>query len=152
MIIKENLKKYFWAVLGAIGMICFWAGVWAGIGELPYLENPLISLVVGMAILTFSGTIYKEFDPLKETEEEIHQQLHQIHTHPEKHLFHIKYFDNLKKQHVFLRGDQIAKIEKGFIILFDENGREVFVPGHRVLELMHKGKPFWRVHDEVKNE
>ena len=144
MITKDDLKKYFWAILGGVGMICLWAGVWDGIGGLPYLENSLVSLGIGIAILTFSGTIYKEFDPLKEAEEEVHKQLQEIHKHPQKHLFHIKYFDNFKNNHIILSADKIHNIEKGFIIMLDDKGNEKFIPGHRVKELFHEGKLFWK--------
>lgn len=144
MITKEDIKKYFWALLGAIGMIFFWAGVWDGIGTLPFIENIWISLIVGLAILTFSGTIYKEFDPLKEMEEAVHLQLHKVHSHPQKKEFHIKYYDRIKKKHLLLRGDSIRRIEKGFIVFHDERGEENFIPGHRVSEILHKGKSYWK--------
>ena len=59
-----KLSRYFWAVLGVIGIVMFWAGTWDGLGSLPYLQNPLISFFVGLLILLVSGLIFKEFDPL----------------------------------------------------------------------------------------
>ena len=50
MAMMEKIKQYFWFMFGIIGVVLFWAGVWEGIGGLPYLENPLISLIAGLGL------------------------------------------------------------------------------------------------------
>lgn len=143
--IIEPAKRYFWSAFSAIGIICFWAGVWEGIGELPGLDNPLVSLVVGFAILFASGTVFKEFDPLEEAERSVNKIVNQIRFHPRKQEFHIKYHDKKKRKNLIFRGDALHKIEKGFIVMLDKTGKEIFVPLHRITEVLHKGKSYWKV-------
>ena len=71
MEILDTAKHYFWSLFSVIAVVFFWAGVWDGIGYLPYLENPLISLIVGIVILASSGLIFKEFNPMEETEKTV---------------------------------------------------------------------------------
>ena len=47
------VKKYFWSLFGVVGIVSFWAGIWEGIAGLPYIVNPLISLIVGITLLLF---------------------------------------------------------------------------------------------------
>lgn len=142
--IPEAVRHYFWSFFGAVGMICFWAGVWEGIGELPILDNPLISLAVGMAILIASGFFFKEFDPLEEAEKSISKIVNQIRSHPRKEKFHIRYYDKISRKNLALRGDTLKRIEKGFIVLVDKTKKETFVPIHRVTEILHQDKTCWK--------
>ena len=86
---KEALRHYLFAVIGVIGIVLFWAGLWDGIGSLWLLKNPLVSLAAGLVILASSGLLLKEFDPLKEEEQKIHAEMLKIHHHPQKQEFHI---------------------------------------------------------------
>ncbi|MBI4983371.1 DUF504 domain-containing protein [Candidatus Woesearchaeota archaeon] len=144
MITPERLKHYWWALVGVLGIVLFWAGIWDGIGGLPYLSNPFISLIVGVIVLAASGLILKEFDPSGEEEKKIHQVLHTISNHPQKHEFHIKYHDHLSKKGVIHHARYLKDIEKGFLIFVEKEGKEIFVPIHRVAEVLHKGKSYWK--------
>ncbi len=143
MINLEKVKKYFWYVFGLIGVVFFWAGVWDGLGNLSYLQNPLISLAVGIIMLTISGFIFKESNPFWGKEKAVMTILQKVHAHPRKHEFHIKYHDELKKKEIIYRADKLKAIEKDFLV-FLEKGKEVFVPTHRVKEVLHKGKTHWK--------
>ncbi|MBI4980346.1 DUF504 domain-containing protein [Candidatus Woesearchaeota archaeon] len=144
MLSTERIKKYFWSIFGAIGIIAFWAGVWEGIGGLPYLEKSWISLLVGLILLTISGLIYRQFDPLGEVEKSVHKTLHMVHRHPRKEEFHIKYHDRMKKKEIFLNTRQLKNIEKGFLVFTGKNGKEEFIPIHRVTHISHREKTLWK--------
>lgn len=140
-ITREDWKKYCWYFVGIMGIVFFWTGIWDGIGKLPYLTNPLISLLIGLTMLTLSQLVFfKEKDPLKATQ----AVLHKVHQHPHKHEFHIAYHDKIKQKNVIIRADRVKEIEKDFLILF-EKGKEIFVPIHRVIEIVHKGKRYHKL-------
>ena len=144
MITEDTIKHYFWAILGVIGVVLFWAGLWDGVGYLWYLSNPLVSLVAGLIILAASGLLLKEFDPLQEEEKKIKDVLYKVHKHPKKHEFHIKFYDKLKKKDTLFEAKHIKAIEKNFLVFVKEEGKEIFVPLHRVTEVIQKCKSFWK--------
>ncbi len=144
VITSDDIKRYFWFLFGVIGVVFFWAGVWDGVGYLPYLESPWLSIIIGAVMLASSRKLFKEADPIKAAERKAHQVLHTVHTHPQRHLFHIKYHDKLQKQDVIINAAKIHKIEKEFLVLL-ENGREFFIPIHRVREILHKGKTYHKL-------
>lgn len=121
------------------GVVFFWAGVWDGIGYLPYLESPWLSIVIGGAMLTLSQFIFKDPDPSQKMLRKTHAELHKVSKHPQKHQFHIKYYDKSKKKHFIIKGHQIQDIEKGFILMYHK-GKEFFIPLHRIKEIFHQGK------------
>lgn len=145
MVHLYNIRGYFWGLFGVLGIVLFWAGIWDGIGGLPYISTPWISLAVGLALLSFSGLILKEFNPLSGMEKSANTVLHKVHRHPRKHEFHIKYFDKIKKEYILIKGDKLRGIEKEtFLVLKEENGREIFIPMHRITEVLHQGKSYWK--------
>ena len=146
MAMMEKIKQYFWFMFGIIGVVLFWAGVWEGIGGLPYLENPLISLIAGLGLFAISAVFFKGTNPFwGEKEGEVHMILHQVHSHPQKHEFHIKYHDNIKHSEILYKAIKLKSIEKGFLVFAEKSGKEVFVPVHRVTQILRKGKNFWKL-------
>ncbi len=139
----EKVKHLFWAFFSAVGVIAFWAGVWDGLGNLSYLEYPWVSLVAGLAMLSVSGFFFKEFDPLGQAEKTVNDLMRKISSHPQKHEFHLRYHDRIKRKDVLYHAKYLAKVEKGFLV-FLHKGKEIFVPIHRVREVLHKGKSYWR--------
>ena len=131
-------------MFGAVGVIAFWAGIWEGIAGMPYLENPWISLVVGLTMLSFSGLIFQQFDPLEMIAKRVSDILYKVQIHPQKHEFLIKYHDKIKKKHVLLKAKELKGIDNGFLI-FIHGKEEVFVPIHRVTEILHNSKTFWKL-------
>jgi hypothetical protein len=142
----ESLKHYFWAGLGVTGIVLFWNGIWSGLGSLPYLEYPIVSLIVGLIILASSGLLLHEFDPTKEEEQKKHKIMHEVHRHKEKHLFKIKYQDKIGKKEKTMEAGTLKKIEKGFLVFVEKEGKEIFVPIHRVTQVMHKEESYWKKH------
>lgn len=143
MVAGEDLKKYFWYLLGILGVVFFWAGTWDGLGNIGPLVNPLISLLVGVALLSLTGVIFKEANPLWEVEKPVKSEAKKVHRHPQKQEFHFKYQDHVKNKELLLQAQKLQRIEKEFLVFIDK-GKEVFVPLHRVTEILHKGKTHWK--------
>ncbi len=58
-------KKFLFSLLYAVGVIFLWRGIW-GIADLtPILNNFFVSFFIGLLILTITGLIFREFEPLK---------------------------------------------------------------------------------------
>ncbi|MDO8656622.1 MAG: hypothetical protein Q7K45_05265 [Nanoarchaeota archaeon] len=137
----EDIQRYFWYFFGVLGVVFFWTGVWDGVGNLGYLENPLVSLFIGTAMLLIGGIIRKT-DNVNQQELIAHNVLREVHHHPLKHEFHVKYFDKMRKKEVLIGGEQLHRLEKGFMVLLEKGGKELFVPIHRVTEVLHQGKSY----------
>jgi len=144
MISMQDLKKYFWFVFGIMGVVFFWVGIWDGIGSLPYLSNPPISLAVGLLMFSVSKLIFKDADIFGgEEKKEVQKIIQKVRRHPKKHEFHIKYEDKIKNKEVILKFSKLDDVEKEFLV-FLEKGKEIFVPLHRVTEITHKKKTHWK--------
>lgn len=141
MLTREDAQRYWWYFFGVLGVVLFWAGVWDGVGNISFLKNPVFSLVIGL-ILLFLGGIIRKTDNVDQQELVAHNVLREIHHHPQKEEFHVKYFDKLKKQEVLVGGEQLHRIEKGFLVLLEKGGKELFIPIHRVTEILHLGKSY----------
>ncbi len=143
MISLEEIKKYFWYLFGVMGIVFFWTGTWDGLGNLWLLQNPLISFIVGIILLGLSGVIFKESNPLWELEKPVKTQAKKVHHHPQKHEFHFKYEDHVKNKELLLHAQNLQRIEKEFLVFLDK-GKEIFVPLHRVTEILHNEKTHWK--------
>ena len=141
MISREDMQRYFWYFFGVLGVVLFWAGVWDGIGNLSFLKNPFFSLILGLSLLCLGGIIRKT-DNIDQQELLAHKVLREIHHHPQKHEFHVKYLDKFRKEEVIIAAQQLQRIEKGFLVLLEKGGKELFIPIHRVTEVLHRGKIF----------
>ena len=143
MVDLEDAKRYFWYIFGILGTLFFWAGMWDGLGSIGFLKNPFISLVIGLILLSLSGVIFKDANPLWEVEKPVKAEAKKVHHHPLKHEFHFKYEDHLKKKELTIHAGKLKRVEKEFLVFLDK-GKEVFVPLHRVTEILHKGKTHWK--------
>lgn len=47
-------------LIGAIGIILVWRGVWDFVREIPVIEDPIVSIVIGFLMLYFSHEYYRE--------------------------------------------------------------------------------------------
>jgi uncharacterized protein (UPF0248 family) len=144
MISAIQLKGYFWYFFGIMGVVFFWTGVWDGIGNLWPLQNPLVSFIVGVIMLTLSGFIFKDLGVFGAGERTIESVLREVHHHPQKQEFHIEYLDKVKNKHIHLEAGKLKNIEKEFLVFLDKAGKEIFIPYHRVTEVLHKGKTHWK--------
>jgi uncharacterized protein (UPF0248 family) len=97
-------------------------------------------------MLTLSGAIFKEFDPLGGVENAVNKTIHQIYHHPRRKEFTLKYYDQNLKKEVLINADKIINLEKGALIIKFKNKRqELFVPVHRVTEVLYQGKTYWKL-------
>lgn len=141
----ERDKRYFAALLVVTGVVIYWRGVWDTLYEIPILNNPLVSLFIGLLVITFTGVVFAEFDPLKEKTERAIDLLHTIMRHKgeRKKKYTIKYYDLLSKKHFELPHHKIDKIERNYIVI-EEKGREIFIPIHRLEKITENNKTIWK--------
>jgi len=106
--------------------------------------NPLVSLGLGLFLFAISGFIFRGDNPFMEKENKVNSVLHHVHTHPRKGEFNVKYLDKISNKHITLEAKNLKRIENGFLVFLDKGQKEIFVPVHRVREIIHQGKSFWR--------
>ncbi len=144
MITFDEIKQYLWKIVGVLGVVLLWIGLTDGIGELPYLKDPLISLIVGIILFTLSGIFFKDSSPLWSAPKGIQKVLKEVHQHPFKHEFHFRYEDKTKKKDFLIGAQFFHKIEKDFAIFRDPDNKEVFIPVNRIKEVLRGEKTHWK--------
>ncbi len=159
MFLREQDKHFLSSLYIAVAVIFTWKGIWDGLYEIPFLGSldcpaiinlesctPLVFLFIGFAMLTFSGLIFKEFDPLGGIQKTVSKILHDIQVHPEKKHFRIRYYDKTQKKTITIPAEWIKKIEKNALTVVPPGKKqEIFVPLHRVTEVLYNGKRYWRL-------
>lgn len=144
MVSIDEIKRYSWFTFGILGVVFFWTGVWDGIGGLPYLNNPLISLLIGIFLLGISKSVLRGADPFWGGEDNrTASAIQKVKKHKLSHEFDIKFKDKHKHRMQSIKANKLKEIEKGFMVLVDE-GKEIFIPLHKVTEISHKGKTHWK--------
>lgn len=138
----EKVKKYFWFLFGVMGVVFFWTGLWDGVGNIGYLANPLVSLGVGVLMLTLSSFIFKDVTPLDEIKqgEIIYDR---IHRHPSRQELSVTYLDKASNKIVNLPAHNLKKLEKDFLVFVGQGG-EIFIPANRIKEITHNGQTYWK--------
>lgn len=148
----QKSKQYFWSIFSAIGIVFFWAGVLDGIGSLPYIDNPLSNLIIGITLLATSGYLFQQFSPLDTLESSIKNVLHQVQFHPNKEKFNLAYHDKLKNKYIFIKGNQINKVEKNHLIIKHPQGKELFIPLHRIKEIRYNNQSVFNAQNNSDQE
>lgn len=143
--LSDSDKHYLGALVVLVGVIFFWRGLWDVTYLIPVVENPFVSLFLGLTIITLTGVVFKEFDPFAGKLQKTMDILNEIvsHKHDKEKNFKIKYFDEVSGKHHFIQHHKIKKIESNFIV-FEEKGREVFIPMHRIHEIHQHNKIIWK--------
>ncbi|MHB0978078.1 MAG: hypothetical protein ACYC1K_01550 [Minisyncoccota bacterium] len=61
--IRAHLSKYpfAYALIGGVGVVLFWRGVWHTADVVPVLNNSIVSLVAGSVILLLTGIFVSAF-------------------------------------------------------------------------------------------
>lgn len=54
-------KQYLALLVAGTGIVLFWRGIWHLADITPVVENPFVSLFLGLLILTITGFIWREF-------------------------------------------------------------------------------------------
>ena len=146
MKLREQDRHFLWSLLAAVGVIFVWKGLWEGLYEIPYLGDPWVALFFGLVILTFSGLIFREFDPLGSIEKSANKVVRSVFNNSNRKEFNLKYHDKVRKKDILIKGDSIKSIEKSTIIIKDKKkNREHFVPIHRITEITQNGNTYWRM-------
>ncbi|MBU0457356.1 MAG: hypothetical protein ABH824_04960 [Nanoarchaeota archaeon] len=146
MKLREQDKHFLWSLYAAVSIIFIWKGIWEGIYKIPYIGNPWVFLFIGFTMLTFSGIIFKEFDPLGGMEKAIGKKILSFRDHPDKKHFKIKYYDKKMKKDIVISADMLKSVEKKFLVFkHSKKQQEVFIPFDRLKEVEYKGKTDWRL-------
>lgn len=144
MVLREQDKHFLSSLYIAIAVIFTWKGLWEGIESIPYIGTPLVVLFIGFAMLTISGAIFNEFDPLGGVQKAVNRTLHSVQVHHDNKDFHFKYYDKSQKKNILIPANWVKKIEKGTLIVVQPHkGQEIFIPTHRITEVLYKGKRYW---------
>ena len=142
--ISSTDKQYLASLLVIIGIILFWRGIWDSIQGVPILGNPFVSLFLGLLIITLSGVVFREFDPLSRRIEKTMEILNEIVSRKhKKEKYEILYLDEALGKTRTVHYKQIKKIEHNFIVIEDE-GREFFIPIHRIHKILENGRTIWK--------
>lgn len=142
--LREEDKKFLWALLSGTGVILFWRGIWEVSYEIPLIENVYFVLFVGLFILTITGLIYREFDVFGQKIYKLGRRLHDVKTEAKRgKKYTVHFYDNIKEDEHKLDGKQIHDVETEFIIV-NKKGHEEFIPLRRITKITHKGKSVWR--------
>ncbi len=139
-------------MVGFIAIVLFFDGVYGGIGGLPIIDYWYVSLVIGLVMLACSGYIYKLSATFETIEEMTTNVLKEIHTHPEKHEFHIIYDDKIAHKKIPIHAIKVKRIEKGFLVIEGEQNHELFIPLSRISHTLYKGQPHWLKQQAAKSE
>lgn len=51
--------KIIFIILGLIGTVSLWRGVWNLLDVSPVVSHPIVSVVIGISLVTISGLFYK---------------------------------------------------------------------------------------------
>lgn len=146
--IKINIsatdKRYLAALIVLTGVIMFWSGLSNLIAIIPIVKNPFVSLFLGLLIITLTGAIFREFDPITQqianTMEVLTEVLSRKNVHEN---YDIHYFDEASKMTRKIKRRDIKRLEHNFLIL-EEKGKEIFIPVHRVHKIMKNGRVIWK--------
>ncbi|MEM4282518.1 MAG: RNA repair domain-containing protein [Candidatus Woesearchaeota archaeon] len=142
--ITDTDKAYLLILVYFVGVILIWRGIWEINDRIPILKSPYVSLFLGLLILTLTGYIFREFDPLAQRLNRLTRIVHTVVSDIKRGaLATIHYYDEVHKKHKKIDPKSIMRVEHGYIVTKDKCG-EHFVPMHRVTRIHHKGKIIWR--------
>lgn len=146
MVLREQDKHFLSSLYSAAAIIFVWKGLWEGLYEVPYIGDAFVALFVGFTMLVFSGLIFKNFDPLGGIELAVTKKLESVINDPDKKNFEVKYQDKMLKKELTVPAKYVHKIEEaGMIVMDPVKKAEMFIPLHRVTEILYNGKRYWRL-------
>lgn len=142
--LREEDKKFLWAMLTGIGIILFWRGVWEVSYEIPLLENVFFVLFVGLFIITVTGFMYRQFDVFGQQIYILQRHLHEVKRETKRGKnYTIHYYDSIKKDTHKLPSKNIYDIEPEFIVV-EEKKHEHIIPLTRITKIMKGKETIWR--------
>jgi len=142
--LREEDKKFLWALLSAIGIVFLWRGIWEVSYEIPILENVYVVLFVGLFILTITGLIYREFDVFGQRIYKLQKLMHDVQIETKKGTtYMIHYFDSINGDTHKLNSKELHDVEIDFIVTNEKN-HERFIPLRRITKVQKGKKTIWR--------
>ena len=142
--LKEEDRQFLYSLLYATGIVLFWRGVWEVSYELPLLSNVYFCLFVGLFILTVTGYMYREFDPLSTKLNRVSRMLHDVIRQHKGGMPHeIYYRDEMSGDHHKILPHKIKRIEHDLLVC-ESGGHELFIPLSRVSRVHKQGKIVWK--------
>ncbi len=144
MIMREQDKHFLWSLFGATGLILFWRAAWELPAELPFNDLPWISLFVGLTLLTLSGLVFREFDPLGGLEKALTKTFRQIKNSHEKENYQLTYHHPSLDKDIQISGSNLHGIEKNYLIFIEPKKGEFFIPLDHISEIKYKGEMYWK--------
>jgi hypothetical protein len=142
--LSETDKHFLVSLVYGTGIIIFWRGVWGIADEMPILNNVFVSFFVGLLILTLTGFIYREFDPLGSQVKKIHKLVHEVADEARKgKRFVIEYYDAIAKERFRVSAAAVHRIEERSVIL-RRAGRELHVPFNRLTRVLKGKEIVWK--------
>ena len=142
MAIGAKIKIYGLYVFGILGVAIFWGGLW-GTSKI-LVPKAYLTFIIGLFLLALANIIKDKMDPAAKPNREINDVLHKLHKHPQKHQFHIKYHDKIKRKHVYVKAEKLHHLENEHIVFIENNDQETFIPVHRILEILQNKETHWK--------
>lgn len=144
MALSDQDKRFLLALVYATGVVIFWRGIWGIADTIPILSNVFVSFFVGLLILTLTGLIFREFDPFGQQVGRITKLVHNVIQESKiGKNYLISYYDVLKKKHISINAKHVKHIEHNNLVAV-KDGREVFIPIHRVSRIHKDKKLIWQ--------
>lgn len=136
--LRDEDRQFFYALLYGVGIVLFWRGVWEVSYEIPLIKNVYFALFVGLFIITVTGYMYREFDPLSSRFRKLNRLVHDVMGLSKRgQAHHISYYDEMGKHDHKIHAHMVKRVEHDFIV-FEEDGHERFIPISRLTKI-HKG-------------
>ncbi|MBI4145633.1 DUF504 domain-containing protein [Candidatus Woesearchaeota archaeon] len=143
MKLAEQDKQFLMALFYGTAIIVFWRGVWGIFDAIPILNNVYVSFFIGLAALTLTGMIYREFDFFSQRANKLTKVLHGVLTEAKREEgYLIHYFDELTGKHETIQPRKVRRIEHNVMVVEDK-GHEIFIPLHRISKIHKDGKAIW---------
>ena len=143
--LRESDKHFFLALTAVTGAVFFWRGLWELINAIPVLNEPLMSVAVGLLIMTLTGVIYREGVSEEESTTEIADIIHAVFKKADLHrkTTIIHYRDNVTGKLHTIAHAELRGVEHNYLIL-EKGKKEFFVPLQRVELIKQNGAMLWK--------
>jgi len=143
--LREEDKLYLHSLFYGIGVILFWRAIWEVSSVMPLLKNSFFTLFIGITVLTLTGYIFHEFDPLSKKMHSIGKNLNDALNRAEKgENITVHYLDKTARREYTIAASAIKRVEHD-IFVYIHQGREYFVPTNRVMSIRKGKQVVWKL-------
>ena len=146
MVLREQDKHFLWSFYVAVAVILTWKGVSEGFSIIPFFDDPWIVLFISFTILTLTGLIMREYDPLGSVQKSAEKIINHILHREDKNEFLVKYNDKQINEILSLSAENLIELDDNVLVFEHKKDRkEIFIPLDRIEEIQFKGEVFWRL-------